>query len=97
MIDEISALNDLYNKLVQEKRTIMTEQKICGFSMGAPQLRKCIEGECRFWRDTENEIREMIAELVDNGICEDVVENEAEEMRKTLGKGYCVFEGYAIS
>jgi hypothetical protein len=72
----------------------MTEQKICGFSMGAPQLRKCIEGECRFWKDTEHEIKEMITELEDNGIILEVIEEEAALMRETLGKGYCVFEGY---
>ena len=61
--------------------------------MGASQLRRCIEGECRFWKDPESVIKKMVTDLEDNGFDIQTIEKESAIMRETLGKGYCLFEG----
>ena len=61
---------------------------ICGFSMGAAELRQCIRDRCKFWIAAEQENRE-----IETGMAYVGVRNE--ELIKHLkdtAQGYCVFE-----
>lgn len=65
---------------------------ICGFSMGAPELRQCIKDRCRFWLSTEALIKEMTTDCMDAGISQEDIETESDKIRDYFGEGCCMFE-----
>jgi hypothetical protein len=71
---------------VQKQNTIVKD--ICGFSMGAAELRQCIHDRCKFWIAAEQENREIETGMAYMGVRNE----ELIKHLKDTAQGYCVFE-----
>lgn len=77
----------MHNRYIQLYR--QEKNNICGFSMGATELRECIKSRCKFWIDAEQHKLDVEIGVAFTDLVGDT--ELMKELKESAG-GYCVFE-----